>query len=82
MTPPTWFMAKKCATLESGGADTTGPARRAAQERQCICSHREKTEDGKFSWCAVCGVQLLRQALPKRTGKTQRKMVPFERVAA
>ena len=54
--------------------DNTGPARRMAMENTATCTHRYKEEDPpKFAWCLDCRSQLLRQANPKRTGKTQRK---------
>lgn len=53
--------------------DNTGPARRMAMENTAICSHRYKEEDPpQFAWCVDCRTQLLRHALPKKTGKTQR----------
>lgn len=54
--------------------DNTAAARRMALENSAICSHRYKEEDPpQFAWCADCRTQLLRQANPKKTGKTRRK---------
>ena len=55
------------------GVDNTGPARALAKLNACMCSHRFKMEDGRFAKCEDCNVQLFREALPRRTGKTARK---------
>ena len=55
--------------------DHTDYARRAATLNAALCSHRFKMREARpqFEWCADCGKQLLRSALPRRTGKTQRR---------
>ena len=54
--------------------DNTGHARRMAIENTAICTHRFKDEDPpQFAWCQDCKSQFLRQALPKKTGKTKRR---------
>lgn len=54
--------------------DNTGASRRMAMENAAICTHRYKDEDPpQFAWCADCHGQLLRQALTRHTGKTERR---------
>lgn len=55
--------------------DNTEPARNHARINASACSHRFKMKEVRpqFEWCADCGKQLLRGALPKRSGKTARK---------